>query len=139
MIQNACRPFVFAMSLLAAQTAEAGQCFTTGPRYHLEADTVEWRMEIHSNENCVRGVRFSYVYNATVSVVTAPRFGKVAVVGSGFSYSAMPNFRGEDSFVIAVLGDKKKVRGVSNIHVAVSVSDTKRTKVPTFARFEASY
>jgi len=87
----------------------------------------------------VRGVRFSYVYNATVSVVTAPRFGKVAVVGSGFSYSTMPNFRGEVSFVIAVLGDKNKVRGVSNIHVAVSVSDTKQTKVPTFARFEASY
>src|SRR6185295_3380047 len=62
-----------AIAILAcSQAAYANQCFTNGPRYQLESDTVEWRMTLHSSENCVRGVRFSYVYNADVSLISLP-------------------------------------------------------------------
>ena len=81
--------------LSASQAAHANQCLTNGPRYQLELDFVEWRMKIHSNENCVRGVRFSYVWNATVRLVSPPKIGQVAVVGPGFSYTAKSDFHGK--------------------------------------------
>ena len=94
--------------LSASQAAHANQCFTNGPRYQLESDSVEWRMKIHSNENCVRGVRFSYVWNATVRLVSPPKFGQVAVVGPGFSYTAKSDFHGEDLFCRRRIGFQEK-------------------------------
>jgi hypothetical protein len=127
------------MSLLSAgQAAHAGQCFTDGPRYRLESDTVEWRMKIHSSENCIRGVRFSYVWNAAVSLVSAPKSGKVTLMGPGFSYTAKPDFQGEDSFMVGVSGYKKKTSGFSTIHVVVSVVGAEETGLPKFAHFEAN-
>jgi hypothetical protein len=124
--------------LSASQAAYANQCFTNGPRYQLESDSVEWRMKIHSNDNCVRGVRFSYVWNATVKVVSPPNFGQVAVIGSGFSYTAKSDFHGEDSFVVGVSGSKKKTSGFSTIRVVVSVVDGRETIPVSFAHFEAN-
>lgn len=124
--------------LSAGQVAQAGQCFTNGPRYQLKSDTVEWRMKIRSSENCVRGVRFSYVYNATVSLVALPRSGRVTVVGPGFSYTAKSNFHGEDSFVVSVSGSKNKTSGSSTIRVLVSITDVQEAAKPSFARFEAN-
>ena len=63
-------------------------------------------MKIRSSENCVRGVRFSYVYNATVSLVALPRSGRVTVVGPGFSYTVKSNFHGE-GFVRCSVGLKQ--------------------------------
>ena len=116
--------------------AKANQCSTNGPRYQLESDAVEWRMRIRSNENCVRGVRFSYVYNATVSLIAPPRSGHIALIGPGFSYTAKSGFRGEDSFIVGILGSKNKTNGYSTIHVIVSVIDVKEDATPAFARFE---
>ena len=124
--------------LSASQAAHANQCFTNGPRYQLESDFVEWRMKIHSNENCVRGVRFSYVWNATVRLVSPPKFGQVAVVGPGFSYTAKSDFHGEDSFVVGVSGSKKKTSGFSTIRVVVSVVDAQEAIPTSFAHFEAN-
>jgi hypothetical protein len=124
--------------LSASQAAHANQCFTNGPRYQLESDSVEWRMKIHSNENCVRGVRFSYVWNATVRLVSPPKFGQVAVVGPGFSYTAKSDFHGEDSFVVGVSGSKKKTSGFSTIRVVVSVVDAQEAIPTSFAHFEAN-
>ena len=94
--------------------AKANQCSTSGPRYRLESDAVEWRMRIRSNENCVRGVRFSYVYNATVSLIAPPRSGHIALIGPGFSYTAKSGFRGEDSFIVGILGSKNKTLSTSS-------------------------
>jgi hypothetical protein len=35
--------------------AKANQCSTSGPRYQLESDAVEWRMRIRSNEIAFAG------------------------------------------------------------------------------------
>ncbi len=132
--------FVLSVLLLlsASQAAQANQCFTNGPRYQLESDSVEWRMKIHSNENCVRGVRFSYVWNATVSLVSPPKFGQVAVIGPSFLYTAKSDFHGEDSFVVGVSGSKKKTSGFSTIRVLVSVVDGQEAIPTSFAHFEAN-
>jgi hypothetical protein len=136
MLRKILRPFAFVIALFCSQAAYARQCVTVGPRYQLEGDTVQWRMDIRRNEDCVRGVRLSYVYNATVSVASTPRFGSVAIIGSGFSYIAKSNFHGEDSFVVNVSGYKSKMRGFSNIRVVVSVGDDPARRAAAFAHFE---
>jgi hypothetical protein len=126
-----------AMFFLATSPAvQANQCFTNGPRYRLEADTVDWRMTIHSNENCFRGVRLSYVYNANVSLVSLPRSGNVIISGPGFLYTAKPGFHGDDSFVISVSGSKNKTSGSSTIRVQVSVVASPETIKSPFAHFD---
>jgi hypothetical protein len=130
---------LFALLLLpGSHGALANQCFTNGPRYQLESDAVEWRMKIRSGENCVRGVRFSYVWNATVIVLSAPQFGQVSVIGPGFSYTAKSAFHGEDSFVIGVSGSKNKTRGFSTIRIVISVVGAQEAVLPAFAHFEAN-
>jgi hypothetical protein len=125
------------LSLLVSSPAvQANQCFTSGPRYQLVSDTVDWRMTLHSNENCVRGVRFSYVYNASVSLGSPPISGDVTVLGPGFSYTAKPGFLGEDSFVVIVSGSKNKMTGYSKIRVLVSVVAASQNSRPSFARFD---
>ena len=124
--------------LSGIQAAHANQCFTDGPRYQLESDTVEWRMKIRSSENCLRGVRFSYVYNATVSLVSPPKFGQVALVGPGFSYTAKSDFKGEDSFVVGVSGSKNKTSGFSTILVVVSVFGAYEVMPRSYAHFKAN-
>ncbi len=140
-IPSARRVYVVLPALLllsGGQAAHANQCFTNGPRYQLESDTVEWRMEIRSSENCVRGVRFSYVWNATVSLVSPPKFGQVTLIGPGFSYTAKSDFHGEDSFVVGVTGFKNKTSGYSTIRVVVSVVDAREASHPVYAHFEAN-
>ena len=129
-------PLILALS--GSQRAHANQCFTDGPRYQLGSDTVEWRMKIRSSENCLRGVRFSYVYNATVSLVTPPKFGQVALVGPGFSYTAKSDFKGEDLFIVGVSGSRKKTRGFSTIRVIVSVVGANEAIHHAYAHFEAN-
>ncbi len=129
-------PAIWALS--GFQGADANQCFTDGPRYRLESDTVEWRMKIRSSENCLRGVRFSYVYNATVSLVTPPKFGQVVLVGPGFSYTAKSDFQGEDSFIVGVSGSKNKTSGFSTIRVVVSVVGAYEVMPHSYAHFEAN-
>jgi hypothetical protein len=138
---SARRAYLFLPALLllsGSQAVQANQCFTNGPRYRLESDTVEWRMKIRSSESCLRGVRFSYVWNATVSLISPPQSGEVAVIGPGFSYTAKSDFHGEDSFVVGVSGSKNKTSGFSTIRVVVSVVGAQEAALPTFARFDAN-
>ena len=115
--------FVLSALLLlsGSQVAHANQCFINGPRYRMELDTVEWRMKIRGGENCLHGVRFSYVWNATVGLVSPPQYGQVTLKGPGFSYTAKSDYQGEDSFVVSVSGSKNKACGFSTIRVLVSV------------------
>jgi hypothetical protein len=122
-----------------SQAAHANQCFTNGPRYQLESDAVEWQMKIHSGDNCVRGVRFSYVWNATVSLVSLPQFGRVTLIGTGFLYSAKSDFHGEDSFVVGVSGFKNKTNGFSTIRVVVSVVGAQEAIQPATHNLPAAH
>src|ERR1700691_702139 len=82
----------------------ARECRLTGPRYQLQSDTVEWRMEIENGQSCIRGVRFGNVVNVTLKLISPPRFGQVVLLGPAFSYSAKFDYQGEDSFTVAVSG-----------------------------------
>lgn len=123
-ILSARRAYLVLSALLllsGSQVAHANQCFINGPPYRMELDTVEWRMKIRGSENCLHGVRFSYVWNATVGLVSPPQFGQVTLKGPGFSYTAKSDFQGEDSFVVSVSGSKNKACRFSTIRVLVSV------------------
>lgn len=123
------------MLLFASQAAHARECLTDGPHYQLESDSVEWRMKIRSGESCVRGVRFKYVYNATVKPVTPPRSGQVTLIGPGFSYTAKSDFHGEDSFIVGVSGSKNHASGISTIRVVVSVAGAQQAVLASDAHF----
>jgi hypothetical protein len=137
-IPSARRSYLFLptlLLLLGSQAAHANECVIDGPHYQLESDTVEWRMKIRSSENCLRGVRFKYVYNATVSLVSPPRSGQLTLIGPGFSYTAKSDFRGEDSFVVGVSGSKSNTSGFSTIRVVVSVVGAGETVLSSYAHF----
>jgi hypothetical protein len=125
--------------LSGSHVAHANQCFTNGPRYLLESDAVEWRMKIRSSENCVRGVRFSYVWNAKVSLVSPPQSGQVTLVGLGFLYTAKSDFHGEDSFVVGISGFKNKTTGFSTIRVVVSVVGAQEAILPATHNLPATH
>jgi len=112
--------------LSESQGAHANQCFINGPQYRMELDTVEWRMKIRGSENCLHGVRFSYVWNATVGLVSPPQFGEGTLIGP----TAKSDFQGEDSFVVGVSGSKNKACGFSTIRVLVSVVGAHDAVIP---------
>ena len=132
-ILSARRAYLVLSALLllsGSQVAHANQCFINGPHYRMELDTVEWRMKIRGSENCLHGVRLSYVWNATVGLVSPPQFGQVTLKGPGFSYTAKSDFQGEDSFVVSVSGSKNKACGFSTIRVLVSIVGIHELVIP---------
>jgi hypothetical protein len=114
---------VLAVLSLGIRAAFAGECRISGARYQLQSDTVQWLMQIHAGQSCVRGVRFSNVAFDKIKLISPPHYGQVTLLGSGFSYRAKSDFQGEDSFVIGVSGAIKKVSGTSTIHIVVSLGD----------------
>jgi hypothetical protein len=127
----ACLQWLFFSATI--QPVSATECITSGVRYHLASDTVEWRMQIRSGETCVRGMRFGNVANIKISLTSAPRFGDVTLLGPAFSYTAKPDFQGEDSFVLGLSGIANRVSGKSTIRILVSiVGPQEEPSVPAF-------
>jgi hypothetical protein len=54
-------------------------------------------------------------------LVKAARHGQVLVRGSGFEYRDDPNYKGDDSFELAISGLNVKVPGNSTIRVLVYI------------------
>jgi hypothetical protein len=106
---------------IGSRAAYASQCLSSGPRYQLQSDTVQWRMKIRSGQSCVRGVRLNNVAFDTINLISPPQFGQVTLLGSGFLYVAKSDFHGEDSFVIGLSGAIKRVSGTSTIRIVVSI------------------
>jgi hypothetical protein len=96
-------------------------CAMSGPRYQLAADTVSWTMTIGSGQGCIQGLRFNNVVIENVQLVTAPKSGEAGLQGPGFTYTANPTFRGEDSFVVKISGSINRLHGSSTIRIAISV------------------
>ena len=111
----------------------ARECRLTGPRYQLQSDTVEWRMEIENGQSCIRGVRFRNVADVNLTLTSPPRFGKVVLLGPAFSYSAKVGFQGDDSFTVAVSGTINKVVGNSTIRVLVSIAGASKSIAPALS------
>lgn len=77
---------VSAMSGLAAQASPL--CVKERTPFALSDDTVKWTMSIAPGADCIQGLRWSDMQIFNVSVVSGPSRGQLAVVGSGFRYSA---------------------------------------------------
>jgi hypothetical protein len=97
----------------------ADACVLNGPRYRLVSDTVRWSLQLGGGESCIRGIRFSDVVVATLTVVSAPQSGHLTLQGPGFSYKAASDFQGRDVFSLMVSGSIRKVAGSSTIEVEV--------------------
>jgi hypothetical protein len=109
------------LSALGSPAANAGECLITGPHYQLQSDVVEWQLKTRIGQSCIRGVRFKNVVDPVIKVISAPRLGKLTLLGPAFSYTAGLDGADEDSFSIEVSGFVIGGRGTSIIHVAVSI------------------
>jgi hypothetical protein len=70
---------------------------------------------------CIQGLRYSAMLIDQVSVVGAPKGGRVTISGPSFRYFASPDFHGTDSFSLLITGSKQRVHGTSSIQVDVTV------------------
>jgi hypothetical protein len=106
---------------LGIQAADAGECLITGPQYQLQSDTVEWQLKTRIGQSCIRGIRFRNVAGPVVTIISPPSFGKLAVLGPSFSYTAGTDVADKDSFSFEVSGFMSGGSGTSTVHVVVSI------------------
>src|ERR1700753_2696928 len=108
------------ISLLSVPANASPTCVSQDKQpFELAGDTIRWAMTISPGANCIQGVRWSYMQIYDVSVVTAPKNGKIVMEGIGFRYYADPQFNGTDSFTLAVTGMNKKNPGRSYVQIEV--------------------
>ena len=117
-------PLTILLVFLSAEAPAAppSACVVNSPHYQLTSDNVDWSIKTRSGQTCVRGLRFGGVVIETVKLISPPQSGNVRLLGPGLSYTAKPDFSGEDTFTVVVSGTINKVRGTSTIRVVVSVS-----------------
>jgi Bacterial Ig domain len=109
--------------LLLAVPAHADSCvFSLNPPFALKSDAVDWTMQIGSGKTCTRGLKYGSVTINEVKLTAPPQSGKVTVQGPSFSYTADPDFQGQDDFTIQVSGALVRMSGTSDIRVTVSVA-----------------
>ena len=108
--------------LLFAMPALADSCiFSAAPPFQLISDAVDWAMQIGSGASCTRGLKFGPINISEVKLVAPPQSGQVAIKGPSFSYTAKPDFQGQDEFTLQVSGTVIRIAGTSDIKVTVSV------------------
>ncbi|MBH5399957.1 Ig-like domain-containing protein [Bradyrhizobium sp. CNPSo 4010] len=108
-------------SAVPALTAHASPiCIKERTPFALSHDTVKWTMSIAPGADCIQGLRWSYMQIFNVSVVSGPSRGQLAVVGSGFRYSAEPEARGSDKFTLLISGKNRHAAGTSTLEVEVN-------------------
>ena len=83
-------------------------------------DTVKWTMSIAPGADCIQGLRWSYMQIFNVSVVSGPSRGQLALVGSGFRYSAEAERPGADRFTLLISGKNRHDLGTSTLDVEVN-------------------
>ncbi|WP_249780616.1 Ig-like domain-containing protein [Bradyrhizobium sp. dw_78] len=104
---------------LNASASASPSCLSDKQPFELAGDTIHWTMTIAPGADCIQGVRWSYMQIYDVSVVSAPKHGKIVMVGIGFRYYADPGFKEADSFTLAVTGMNKKDPGRSYVQIEV--------------------
>jgi hypothetical protein len=108
--------------LLFAVPAFADSClFSAAPPFQLNSDAVEWTMQIASGRTCTRGLKHGPTNITDVKLIAPPQAGKLDIKGPSFSYTAKPDFQGEDAFILQVSGTIVRMQGVSDVKVTVSV------------------
>jgi hypothetical protein len=114
--------FVGALLLLTLPAFADSCVFSLMPPYALKSDAVNWEMQIASGKTCTKGLKYGSVAISKLNLIAPPEFGKVTVQGPGFSYTAKPDFEGQDAFTIQVTGTMVRMTGTSDIQVTVSVT-----------------
>jgi hypothetical protein len=108
--------------LLFTVSALADSCvFSAAPPFQLRSDAVDWTMQIASGTSCTRGLKLGPMTISDVKVIASPQSGQIVIKGPGFSYTAKPDFQGQDVFTLQVSGTMVRIAGVSDIKVTVSV------------------
>jgi Bacterial Ig domain len=108
--------------LLCAGPALADSClFSASPAFQFSSDVVEWTMQIASGTTCTRGLKLGPTNVTEVKVIDPPQSGQVEIKGPSFSYTAKPDFQGQDEFTLQVSGTVIRIAGASDIKVTVSV------------------
>jgi hypothetical protein len=116
--------FSSAALCLFTATAFADSCiFSSSPPFKLSSDTVDWTMQIASGRSCTRGLKLGPANISDVKLLASPQSGQVVIKGPSFSYTAKPDFQGQDDFILQVSGTMVRISGVSDIKVTVSVVD----------------
>jgi hypothetical protein len=130
MLQQISFVILIAFLSLGAPAAYAIECVVSGPRYRLISDVVNWSIKIGKGQSCIRGLRFNNVAFESLKLISSPQSGQITLRGPSFIYSAKPEYEGEDSFTVEVLGTIRSSRGNSTIHVAVSIGGPTSAAVP---------
>jgi len=120
-----------AFTALGARSAPAGVCLISGPTYNLMSDTIYWSMRSKAGQDCVRGLRGGAMILKSVELITAPKFGDVAVNGPSFVFTANPDAAGEDSFSLKMSGSINGLEGTSMIVIRVLYNDASPTASST--------
>lgn len=97
-----------------------GVCILHPQPFQLRSDTVHWSIKIKSGEQCIQGLRWSTLMIDKISVVEAPKSGRVVLDGPSFRYMSDAGAQGSDYFRIAVSGSSLRIDGTSTIVVDVS-------------------
>jgi hypothetical protein len=120
------KTIVLFVSLLFVTPAVGDTCLiSNASRFQLNSDAVEWAMQIVSGRSCIRGLNYGAARIDEVKLLSPPQSGQVVLIGPGFSYTAKPNFQGQDDFTLQVSGSLIRIRGTSEIRVLVSVGERK--------------
>jgi hypothetical protein len=77
--------------------------------------------EMASGTTCTRGLKLGPTNITDVKLIAPPQSGQVDIKGPSFSYTAKPDFEGQDDFTLQVSGTMVRMTGVSDINVSVSV------------------
>jgi len=103
--------------VMGAQSAKAGDCIPAGPppTVRLSSESVDWNIVIASGQICLRGLRSGAMIIKSVAISAPAKFGEAIVHGYGFSYQAPSDFKGEDSFVVTMVGTNRGIQGNSVI------------------------
>jgi hypothetical protein len=107
--------------IVGTQSANAGDCIPGGPFPTLNSESVDWNIVIPSGRTCLHGLRTGAMLIKSVAISAPAKFGEAIVQGYGFSYEAPPDFKGEDSFAVTLVGTNRGISGNSIIRVHVSV------------------
>jgi hypothetical protein len=110
-----------AVCAMFSRTAHASPlCVKDRTPFALSEDTVKWMMTIPPGADCIQGLRWSYMQIFNVSVVSGPSRGQLALVGSGFRYSAEVERPGADRFTLLISGKNRHDSGTSTLEVEVN-------------------
>jgi hypothetical protein len=108
------------LSLAPRSATASGICLLHAQPFALRSDTVRWSIKIKAGSECIQGLRWSTIMIDSISIVEAPKSGRLMIQGPSFRYFANANAAGSDSFKIAISGTSLHVNGTSSIEVDVT-------------------